>query len=89
MSNSKHVKNSFIATESENCKYCMWLILGGNKDCHDFTQFGENGQLVYEALVCGQGINNVIAGNNVVNGHNINYSMHCVGNNRNLLGVLG
>ncbi|MEK9147541.1 MAG: hypothetical protein AAB593_01375 [Patescibacteria group bacterium] len=50
--NSKDVLNSYIATESENCKYCMWLIIKPNKDCYDYTQFGENTQNMYEALVC-------------------------------------
>src|SRR3989339_600427 len=89
ISNSKYVEKSFIATESENCKHCMWLILGGNKECFDFTQFGENGHLVYESLISGQNINNVIGGNVVVDGRNISYSMHCVGNNSNLFGCFG
>ncbi|MFA5937431.1 MAG: hypothetical protein WC822_06175 [Candidatus Paceibacterota bacterium] len=32
---SKYVKDSFIVTGSEYCKYCMWLIVNGNKECHD------------------------------------------------------
>ena len=89
ISNSKYVKNSFIATESENCKYCMWLILGGNKDCYDFTQFGENVQQTYEAMGCGKDINNVIGSTTVVGGgHNVVYSMYCDGNNDGLFGCI-
>jgi len=89
VSNSKFVKNSFIATESEYCKYCMWMILGGNKDCYDFTQFGENGQLVYESAICGKNINNVIGGFRVLEGHNISYSMSCYSNSSNIFGCVG
>jgi len=89
ISNSKYVKNSFIATDSEYCKYCMWLILGGNKDCYDFTQFGEKGQRVYEALICGRDINNIIGSIMIVGGgRDIAYSISCRGSNNNLFGCV-
>ncbi len=86
--NSKFVKNSFIVAESEYCKYCMWLIVKGNKDCYDFTQFGENGQRVYEALVCGKNISDVIGSISAVEGRKMSYSMYCF-NNNNLFGCIG
>jgi hypothetical protein len=87
ISNSKYVKNSFIATASEHCKYCMWLIVGGNKDCYDYTQFGENGQRVYEAMTCGKNIDSVINGITVVESQRVHNSMFCF-NNSDLFGCV-
>jgi hypothetical protein len=87
--NSKNVKNSFIVIGSEYCKYCMWLIVKGNKDCYDFTQYGENCQLVYESLVCGININNIIGCKTVLESRNVAYSMFCYSNNSNLFGCFG
>jgi len=67
----------------------MWLVLKGNKDCYDFTQGGENGRQVCEALICGKNINNIIGGNRVLGGYDIAYSMFCYGNNSNLFGCIG
>jgi hypothetical protein len=87
ISNSKYVNNSFIVTASEYCKYCMWMILGGNKDCYDFTQFGKNVQNTYETMSCGKDINNIIASTTIVaGGRDIFYSIYCNGNNSNLFG---
>ncbi len=87
---SKNVRDTYIATESENCRYCMWLIVKPNKDCYDFTQFGENTQQVYEAMSCGKGIQNVIcSGPQIIEGHSIRYSMHCFNNCAYLFGCIG
>lgn len=87
--NSKYVKNSFIVAKSEHCKYCMWLITKGNKDCYDFTQFGENGQRVYEALVCGKNISDVVGSISALEGRNMYYCMYCFNNNSNIFGCIG
>ncbi|MDA2935596.1 hypothetical protein MYX06_00035 [Patescibacteria group bacterium AH-259-L05] len=70
ISYSKNVYDSYIALESQDCRYCMWLIIKPNKNCYDYTQFGENTQLMYEDLVCGKGTSNV------------KFSLFCVGNIR-------
>jgi len=88
VNNSKYTKNSFIATGSEYCKYCMWLIVKNNKECYDFTQFGENTEQVYESLCCGKNINKVIGSINAVEGREISYSMYCYNNNSNLFGCI-
>ena len=86
--NSKYTKKSFITTGAEHCKYCMWLIVKGNKECYDFTQFGENCERVYETLCSGGNINQVIGSINAVEGRQISYSMYCYNNNSNLFGCL-
>ena len=86
---SRNVQDSYIVTESENCRYCMWLIAGGNKDCHDFTQFGENAQNLYETLCAGKGANNMIGGIIAIEGHSLRYSALCFGSWANLFGCVG
>ena len=51
--NSKNVKDTFIARDSKNCRYCMWLIVGDNEDCYDYTQFGEKNERIYEVCLGG------------------------------------
>lgn len=87
--NSRHVSNSFIVRGSEYCKYCMWLIVNGNKECYDFTQFGENAELVYESLVCGKGVNRVIGSVSTLESHDMSYCLYCFSNNSNLFGCIG
>ncbi len=86
---SKYVTNSFITTGGEHCRYCMWLIVKNNKDCYDYTQFGENAEKVYETAVCGKNIYNIIGGNRVLDSRDIHYSMFCQNNDSNLFGCIG
>jgi hypothetical protein len=86
--NSKFVKNSFIVTASEYCKYCMWLIVGGNKECYDFTQFGQNGELVYESLCSGKDAFDIIGGINSLEGRYMKYCGYCYNNNSDLFGCI-
>ena len=86
--NSKYVKDSFIVTGSEYCKFCMWLIVKNNKECYDLTQFGENTELVYETLCSGKNISNIIGCINAVEGRDLRYSMYCYNNNSNLFGCV-
>jgi len=88
INNSKNVRNSYIVTDGQDCRYCMWLITKTNKDCYDYTQFGENTQRIYEAYGCGLNIDNVIGGVSIVEGRSIQYSMHCFSSN-NLFGCAG
>ncbi len=86
--NSKYVQSSFGVTESEYCKYCMWLIVGGNKECYDFTQFGQKGELVYESLSSGNNSYNIIGGINSLEGRNMTYCGYCYNNNNNIFGCV-
>ena len=86
--NSKFVKNSFVVLESEYCKYCMWLIVKGNKECYDFTQFGENGELIYESLCSGNGAYDIVGGINCLEGRYMKYCGYCYNNNSNILGCI-
>jgi len=85
----KNVKDSFIVRESESCRHCMWLILGNNKDCYDFTQFGESSERVYDSMCCGLNIQDVYFSTFVTSGSaNVYYSQLCTGSS-NLFGCIG
>ncbi|KKT00117.1 MAG: hypothetical protein UW07_C0001G0017 [Candidatus Nomurabacteria bacterium GW2011_GWF2_43_8] len=86
--NSRYVKNSFIVQGGEYCKYCMWLIVKNNKDCYDYTQFGENNELVYESLCCGKNTYDIIGSINAIEGRNIRYATYCYNNISNLFGCV-
>ncbi len=86
--NSKNTEDTFIATEADNCRYCMWLIVKNNRDCYDYTQFGEDVEKIYESAVCGKGSQNVIGGFRILECESIRYSLHCYGS-KYLFGCVG
>ncbi|MCX6723513.1 MAG: hypothetical protein NT094_05670 [Candidatus Staskawiczbacteria bacterium] len=59
VTNSKNVKYGYLVRESEDCKYVQYLSTPSNKNCYDFSIWGENSQLVYENLTSGTGISNL------------------------------
>lgn len=86
--NSRETHDSYIATEAENCRYCMWLIVKNNRDCYDYTQFGENVEKIYESAVCGKEAQNIIGGFRILESESIRYSMHSYGS-KDLFGCVG
>lgn len=86
--NSKNTLDTFIATEADNCRYCMWLIVKNNRDCYDYTQFGENVENIYESVVCGKDSSDIIGGFRILECESIRYSLHCYGS-KNLFGCVG
>ena len=59
ITNSKNVRDSHIVLGSQDCRYCMWLLVKPSKDCYDYTQFGDNAEKIYDSVVCGRGVNNI------------------------------
>ncbi|EKD79264.1 MAG: hypothetical protein ACD_41C00123G0002 [uncultured bacterium] len=86
--NSRQTHDTYIATEADNCRYCMWLIVKNNRDCYDYTQFGEEVEKIYESAVCGKESQNVIGGFRILESSSIRYSMHSYGS-KNLFGCVG
>ncbi len=86
--NSKDVKNTYIATEAQNCKYCMWLLTPPIKDCFDLTEYGDNAELVYDTITSGAGSSkirfSVTAG---VNSRDITYGFN-ISSCSNLFGCM-
>ena len=59
VTNSKNVKYGYLVREAEDCKYIQYLQAPPNKNCYDFTIWGENNQFGYENLTCGLGTFNL------------------------------
>ncbi|MEK9147427.1 MAG: hypothetical protein AAB593_00710 [Patescibacteria group bacterium] len=85
--NSKNVFNSFNVTDGENSKYCNLISLKSFKDCYDYTDWGNNATLVYEAENCGENINNIKFSYGSYVGYNINYC-DVVYNSNNMFGCI-
>ncbi|MCR4328223.1 MAG: hypothetical protein NUV53_01765 [Patescibacteria group bacterium] len=74
----KNVRKTHIALESQECKYCLWLLVGPNKDCYDVSQFGDNLERVYDSLVCGKGVSDTVFSSFCVdNVTSLRYSEYC------------
>lgn len=54
--NSKNVFTSFDVRDVEDSKFCAHLVVKNAKDSYDWTQYGENGEQIYECLQAGGGI---------------------------------
>lgn len=75
--NSKDVKNTYIATGAQSCKYSMWLLVPPIKDCFDYTEYGDNAELCYETVTCANGVSNVrFSGFTTNNSRDVTYSLH-------------
>jgi len=59
VTNSKNVKYGYLVRESEDCKYVQYFMAPPNKNCYDFTIWGENNQFGYEDMCCGLGTFNL------------------------------
>ena len=86
---SKNIQNSFIVTESEDCKYCYNIVVKGVKDCMDYSDWGANAERVYESQSCGAGVSNLKFCLFVSkNSSDCEYSAYC-GNCQNIFGCVG
>jgi len=56
--NCKNVLSSYNVEDGENLKFCMEASLGV-KDSYDYTNWGDNVELMYETFGCGLGCKNV------------------------------
>ncbi len=72
VSHSKNVKESYLVRESENMKYCQYMLVPKNKDCMDVSTWGQNTELCYETSVCGE------------NAYNTKFSWDCWPNTVNV-----
>jgi len=77
---SKDVRDTYIATESQNCRYCMWLLLKPVKDCWDTTEYGDGMERIYDSITVGNGAADVrfsfLCARNVLD---VEYSFLCYG----------
>ena len=53
--NSKNARDCYRVHGSEDVKFCQNVLSGTLKDSYDYTNWGENAELMYECLICGKG----------------------------------
>lgn len=75
---SKNALSCYRVRETEDSRFVQNILNGPVKDCYDYTNWGDNAELVYECLIVGVGASNikfcVQTYNNV---KNITYSVFC------------
>lgn len=75
---SKNVQQSYRVQGLEDSKYCQNALTGPAKDCYDYSNFGQNAELIYESLVIGEGASNIKFSTQIFqNVKNIEYSIYC------------
>lgn len=86
---SKNARECFRVLQAEDCKYCQNILTGTAKDCYDYSNWGERAELIYESIVCGEGVSNVRFSTQIfTNAKNIEYSIYCQ-NSSDLFGCVG
>jgi len=91
INHSKEVINSFLIRDGQNLHYCQYLQEGsGNKDCWDYSVYGDNNQLVYECHACGLGTQNIkFCLHCEEKVHDLEYCVFCSKGSENLFGCVG
>jgi hypothetical protein len=56
---SKNAKNCYRIRETEDSKFVQNILSGPVKDSYDYTNWGDNAELIYESLIVGVGASNV------------------------------
>ena len=75
---SKNAKQCFRVKGVEDSKFCQNFLEGPAKDCYDYSNWGENTELMYECLVAGIGAYNVrFSWQTYPNVKNLEYSAFC------------
>ena len=73
----KNVNDSYLMREGENMRYCQYLQVPRNEDNYDVSIWGENIELCYETIECGENsYNNRFAWNCWPACRNCEYSTH-------------
>ena len=86
---SKNTLHSYEMVGAEDSKYCQFASTKNTRDCYDYTEWGENAELVYESIVSSVNVNNLkFCWVVQVGSNNATYSMHCFGC-RNIFGCIG
>ena len=86
---SKNTAHSYRVRGLEDCKYCQNILTGPVKDCYDYSNYGENIELIYESLVIGSSCSRVMFS---TQGYpNLKDCQYCVFNvsSSNLFGCVG
>ncbi len=75
---SKNAKDCYRVRGTEDSKYIQNILTGPVKDCYDYSNYGDNAELVYESMVMGTGVSNVkFCAEGYPNASFMEYSVHC------------
>ena len=86
---SKNAHECFRVREVEDSKFVQNILTGSAKDCYDYSNYGENSELIYEALVVGTGMSNIkFCTQTVRNGKNLTYCVFCFPSCSDLFGCV-
>ena len=86
---SKNAKQCFRVRGTEDSKFCQNFLDGPSKDCYDYSNWGENAELVYESLIAGMGVYNIrFCWNNFPSVKNLEYCIFCP-NSSDCFGCVG
>jgi hypothetical protein len=73
----RNVNDSYLIRESENMRFCQYMQLPGNKDNYDVSNWGEDTELCYECIECGENsYNNKFSRNCWPACRNLEYCVH-------------
>ncbi|MEK7187730.1 MAG: hypothetical protein AAB691_02700 [Patescibacteria group bacterium] len=78
--NCKNTKNSFVANDMEDSRYCSLVTPGKTTNVYDFTHYGIAADLMYETLQCGNQSSRIrFSWFALTNSHNVDYSIFAIG----------
>jgi len=86
--NSRNIHDSYFVNDSENVRYAQLFITGGTHNAYDFTAFGADSELVYEATWTGYNTYNVKFSVWNYRTHDTEYTFGCHGSG-NIFGCVG
>ena len=80
LEHSKNAKVCFGCANLEDSKFCSFVSNGPVKTTYDFTHYGDNIEMIYEGMQCGNGVYNLKCSWGVWNNSkNINYCIRVIG----------
>ena len=86
---SKNVRYGFLITDVEDSKFIALTHSKPTKDCYDYTDWGDNAHLIYDAIAVGLGATNIKFSHLIFNDvRDIEYSYFC-SRSSNLFGCVG
>ena len=86
---SKSAKDCYRIRGVENSKFIQNILIGPVKDCYDYTNWGDNAELLYETMMTGDGASNVkFSVWTYPNVKNLTYSVFCTNSCSDLFGCI-
>ena len=75
---SKNAKQCYRVFRCEDVKFCQNILDGPVKDCYDYSNWGDNNELLYECLICGKGSSRVkFCAQCYLNDRDLEYCIFC------------